>query len=150
MLTTRVTLACLMLGCATIGAQARGVIGWGAADHVFAGVPFTAAQQQQVDVILQTSRTQTAPLRTQMRSLSEQISAMLLAPGNVTEAQIAPLVQQREAVRQQLAIQAVNNELAIRNLLSSAQLAQAANVQTQISSLHDQEHAIRAAAGSGQ
>ncbi len=150
MLTTRLTLAGLLLGCAAIGAQARGPGGWGAADHVFASVPFTAAQQQQVDAIMQASRTQTAPLRAQMRSLAEQISALLLSPGNVTEVQLAPLVQQREAVRQQLDAQAVDDQLAVRALLSGAQLAQAASIQAQLSSLRDQEHAIRASAGSAQ
>ena len=149
MIATRLALAGLLLGCA-FSAQARGPGGWGAADHVFASVPFTAAQQQQVDAIMQASRTQTAPLRAQMRSLSEQISAMLLSPGTVTEVQIAPLMQQREAVRQQLDTQAVYEQLAVRNLLSSAQLAQAASVQAQLSSLHDQEHAVRTSAGSVQ
>ncbi len=112
----------------------------------FAGAQFTAAQQTQVHAIMQAAHQQTASVRTQIRSLQQQIDTLMLSSGTVTEAQITPLVQQQETLRQQLDAQHISTEIAVRNLLTSAQLAAAASTHAQLAALHQQEHAVMQAA----
>nr|WP_321984851.1 hypothetical protein [uncultured Lichenicoccus sp.] len=124
--------------------------GWGAhagAERgAFAGAQFTAAQQTQVHSIMHTAHQQSAGVRTQIQSLQQQIDTLLLSSGTVTEAQITPLVQQQESLRQQLDASRISTEISIRNLLTSAQLAAAASTHAQLAALHQQEHAVMQAA----
>ncbi|WP_428377560.1 periplasmic heavy metal sensor [Lichenicoccus sp.] len=124
--------------------------GWGGhaagARGAFAGAQFTASQQTQVHSIMQAAHQQTASARTQIQSLQQQIDTLLLSSGSVTEAQITPLVQQQETLRQQLDASRISTEIAVRNLLTSSQLAAAASTHAQLSALHQQEHAVMQAA----
>ena len=112
----------------------------------FAGAQFTAAQQTQVHAIMQAAHQQTASVRAQIQGLQQQIDTLLVSSGTVTEAQLTPLVQQQETLRQQLDASRISTEIAIRNLLTSAQLASAASTHAQLAALHQQEHAVLQAA----
>ena len=77
-----------------------------------------------------------------MHALQQQMTKTLLSSGTVTEAQLLLLVQPQESLRQRLDISRMQSAVAIRNLLTSEQLAQATVAQGQLAALHQQEHAI--------
>jgi Spy/CpxP family protein refolding chaperone len=77
-----------------------------------------------------------------MRGVHEQIMARLLSPGSVSEADLAPLVQQEQALRAQMDEQRLARALAVRQVLTPQQLAEAAAKHQQIESLHQQEHQL--------
>ncbi len=109
---------------------------------MLASVQLSATQQSQIDQIRSAARTQEAPLHAQVRALRQQIQATLFSTGNVTAAQITPLQQQIEALRQQADAAHIQTELAVRNVLTSEQLATASSMQARLASLRQQEHAI--------
>ena len=111
--------------------------------QVLGAVQLSGAQQQQLHAIIGAARSQSAPQRAQVRALQQQIDSALLSPG-ATEAQILPLLQQQESLRQQLDVGRIETGLAIRNIMTSSQLAKAASVQAQLAALHQQEHAVAA------
>ena len=110
--------------------------------EALAAAGLTPSQQQQIRQIMQAARTQDAPQRTQLQALHQQIEQTLFSSGDVTAAQLTPLVQQEEALRQQLDASRVQAALAVRALLTPAQLARAAGAEAQLASLHQQEQAI--------
>ncbi len=111
--------------------------------QVLGAVQLSSDQQQQVHGIMSAARTQSAPQRAQIQALQQQIDSALLSPGT-TEAQILPLLQQQESLRQQLDVSRIETALAIRNVMTSTQLSKAASVQAQLATLHQQEHAVAA------
>ncbi len=115
--------------------------------EVLRTVQLSSAQKQQIQQIMSAARTQNAPAWTQMKALQQQMTSTLFSTGSVTEAQLLPLEQKQEVIRQQLDVSRMQTAMAIRNVLTSAQLAQAASAQAQLSSLHEQEHAILAPTG---
>ncbi len=128
---------------ASVGAAAQG---YTHADRqglaqVLGAVQLSSDQQQQVHGIMSAARTQSAPQRARMQALQQQIDSALLSSG-ATEAQILPLLQQQESLRQQLDVSRIETALAIRNVMTSTQLAKAASVQAQLAALHQQEHAV--------
>ena len=111
-------------------------------DELFQGVSLTDAQRDQVHQIEHAGWTQARSTMQQVRSVHEQIMSRLLAPGTVTEADLAPLVQQEQALRAQIDQQRLAAALQMRQVLTPEQLAQAAAKQQQLKSLHDQEHQL--------
>jgi Spy/CpxP family protein refolding chaperone len=107
------------------------------------GVTLTDAQKAKVGEIMKAEHAQTAPQRQQLRALHEQIESTLLGSGSVTAAQLAPLQQQEATLMQQLGAAHLSTELAIRDVLTSDQLAQAAQTHAKLASLHSQERALR-------
>jgi Spy/CpxP family protein refolding chaperone len=106
------------------------------------GVSLTEAQRDQVKQIEQAGWTQARAGFEQMRGVHEQIMARLLSPGSVSEADLAPLVQQEQALRAQMDEQRLARALAVRQVLTPQQLAEAAAKHQQIESLHQQEHQL--------
>ena len=113
------------------------------------GVTLTPEQQTQIHQIMQTSWNTAKPLAEQLRTDRKQIADLLASTGAVTAAQLTPIQQQAEQVRQQLDSQRLATALQIRALLTPAQLAQSAQVHQQLASLHQQERAIFQAAHPG-
>ena len=130
---------------ASVGASAQGYDHGGrhGLAEVLGAVQLSSDQQQQVHGIMSAARTQSAPQRAQVQALQQQIDGAMLSPGT-TEAQILPLLQRQESLRQQLDVSRLETALAIRNVMTSSQLAKAAGVQAQLATLHQQEHAVTA------
>lgn len=150
----RMLLAATIAGglAASVGASAQnwrhgGPEGYG---QILAGVQLTAAQKQQVHAIMSGAHAQNAPVMTQIEALRSQIEADLFSTGDVTAAQLMPLQQQMESLRAQIDASRIQTALAIRTLLTTAQLARASSLQSQLSSLHQQEHALVAPAAVSQ
>ena len=137
--------AVVAAGLASAGAAAaRGPGGYGrdGLSEALGAVQLTDAQKQQIRAIRSAARAQNAPYMAQMQALQQQMVKAMLSSGTVTEAQLLPLVQQQESLRQQLDISRMQSAVAIRNLLTGDQLAQATAAQGQLAALHQQEQAI--------
>jgi Spy/CpxP family protein refolding chaperone len=129
---------------ASVSASAQGwrPPGRGGLAGILSTLQLSSAQKQQIHQIMSTARAQNAPQMAQLRALQQQMQATLLSSSDVTEAQLLPLEQQQASLRQQLDISRLQTEIAIRNVLTGAQLAQAASAQAQLAKLHQQERAI--------
>ena len=123
-------------------AFAQGYHGGHHGDELFHGVNLSDAQKSQMKTIEQAGWAQAKPTMEQVRAVHEQIMARLLAPGSVSEADLAPLVTQEEQLRNQLDQLKLSSGLQMRAVLTPAQLADAAAKHTELVSLHDQERAI--------
>ncbi len=132
---------------ASVGAAAQGYShdGRHGLAQALGAAQLSGEQRQQVHGIMNAARTRNAPQRAQVQALQQQIDGAMLAPGT-TEAQILPLLQQQESLRQQLDVSRIETALAIRNVMTSSQLAKAASVQAQLATLHQQEQAVAAPA----
>ncbi len=111
-------------------------------DELFRTADLTDAQKTQMKTIEQAGWAQAKPAMEQVRTIHEQIVARLLAPGSVSEADLAPLVTQEEQLRNQLDQIRLNSGLQMRAVLTPEQLANAASKHEQLVSLHEQERAV--------
>ncbi len=139
---TPLLLATALLGFAGAASADPSGFGHHHGDEMFRGVALSDAQKDQIKQIEQSGWTQAKSSFQQMRSVHEQLMARLLAPGNVSEADLAPLVQQEQALRTQLDELRLNNALQMRQVLTPQQLAQAAAKHQQLESLREQEHQV--------
>ena len=98
----------------------------------------TADQQKQVDQILQSNRSQTAPLIEQLFSLHEQIANKLLAAGTVSASDLATLEDQAAQLDAQIQHQALNASVQIRGILTPDQVAKMAQFHQKMAALQAQ------------
>lgn len=147
MLTSRILVVTAVLGMASVGAASAhpgpggGPGGWHHGGGLFDGVTLTDSQKTKMHALMKAEHQESKSLRDQLHAVHEQLEAKLLSAGDVTEATIAPLEQQEASLMQQLSAKHVSNEIALRNLLTSDQIAQASSIHAQLASLHSQEHA---------
>lgn len=117
--------------------------GWHHGSVLLDGVTLTDSQTTRLHALMQAGRADSQSLRDQIRTVHEQIDTALLSSGTVTEATLAPLLLQQEALAQQLDAKRLSSQVAIRNLLTPDQMAAAASMHAKLVSLHEQEHALR-------
>lgn len=98
----------------------------------------TAVQQTQVRQIMSSQTAASRSLMQQLRGVDDQISAKLLSPGPLTDADLAPLEQQAMSVRQHMAQGTLDASLAIRNVLTADQLHRLAEVHEKLGELRAQ------------
>jgi len=103
------------------------------------GLTLTDAQREQVHSIITSEMTQNKPLMEQLHQLHEQHMTLILTAGS-TKAQLASVVHQEENVRDQLDNAHLGLALQLRDVLTPAQLSQAADLHTKMEALHEQEH----------
>ena len=137
---------------AVAGARAQG---WGrGGDHamfgLLDGVTLSDAQQQQVHDDVKAGFAATKTTRHALHALDAQITSAILAPGGVSAASLAPLIQQQEQLRAQLDQERVAVALQIRQVLTSSQVAQAAQTHSQLAGLRQQEEAIAHPSGASE
>ncbi len=123
-------------------AFAQGFHGGHEGGELFHAVNLSDAQKSQMKTIQQAGWAQAKPAMEQARAVHEQIMARMLAPGSVSEADLAPLVTQEEQLRAQLDQMRISSGLQMRAVLTASQLADAAARHTQLVSLHEQERAV--------
>ena len=116
--------------------------GHGPDSALLQGVTLTDAQRTQIQTIHQTNWATAKPLMEQLHATEEQITTALLASGSVNTAQLTTLESTASSLRSQLDQQRLNNELHVRAVLTSAQLAQAATTHVQVEALHEQMHSL--------
>jgi len=110
----------------------------------------TAAQQQQVRLILNADRAKMEGIHKQLFALHEQISAKLFGTGAVTSADLKPLVQQASRLESELNQAMADTAIAIRNVLTQDQIKRLAEVQQKLHSLHAQMQGLMGHAGPGE
>ena len=117
--------------------------GWhaGGGMRVLRSIGLDDTQKASVKQLTQTSRAQTRPVRQQLRAVHTQLNAALFAPGT-TEATLLPLVRQEAQLREELESAHYALLLQIRDVLTPAQVGQAATIQQQLAQLHAAEHQI--------
>jgi uncharacterized membrane protein len=98
----------------------------------------SADQQKQVNQILQSNRSQTAPLIQQLQAVHEQIANKLLAPGTISASDLAPLEEQAAQLDAQIQQQALDASVQIRALLTPDQVARMAQFHQKMSALQAQ------------
>ena len=98
----------------------------------------TADQQNQVNQILQSNRSQTAPLIQQLQSVHQQIANKLFAPGPVSASDLAPLEDQAAQLDAQIQQQALNASVQIRAILTADQVARMAQFHQKMAALQAQ------------
>ncbi len=134
-------LAATAIGVGGVQARAQGRPGFHHA-ALLEGVSLTDAQQTQVHALHKAAWQDEKTLRQQLHAVQEQIDSTLLSSGSVTQADLATLAQQRESVMQQLDARRLTEQLAIRNLLTADQIAQAASTHAKLAALRSQEMAL--------
>jgi Spy/CpxP family protein refolding chaperone len=102
----------------------------------------TDAQKSQVHETEHAAWNQAKPIMAEMHAVHEQMAAALTVAGPVTADQLAPMMQKEEQLQSQLDQIHVNAIVAVRNLLTPEQVAQAASLHQKLAALHDQEHEI--------
>ena len=107
----------------------------------------TPAQQSQVQLILNSNKTQMQGLHQQLFTLHEQIAAKLLGPGAVTAGDLRPLIQQASRLEADLNHNMADTALAIRNILTPQQVKRLAEVHLKLHSLHMQIQKLMGASG---
>jgi len=98
----------------------------------------TPAQQSQVRLILNSNRAQMQSLHRQLMTLHEQIAGKLLTPGQVTSADLKPLIQKASSLEADLNQNMAETAVAIRNVLTADQVKRLAEVHQKLHSLHTQ------------
>jgi Spy/CpxP family protein refolding chaperone len=106
------------------------------------GISLTDEQKAQVKSIEQASWASLKPLMQKLRTAHESQITKLLGAGTVTAETLQPDVAQEESLRQQIDAIQTSTMVQMRNVLTAAQLAQAASTHAQIEQLHEQEHAL--------
>lgn len=102
----------------------------------------TADQQKQVDRILQSNGSQTAPLFHQLQSVHEQIADKLLGPGTVNASDLAPLEDKAAQLDAQIQHQALAASVKIRSILTPDQVARMAQFHRKMSALQEEMRSL--------
>jgi Spy/CpxP family protein refolding chaperone len=117
--------------------------------HDFMGGPMmlgtlnlTSDQKTQVQQIMTTLKTNLEPLFQQLHQGHEQITAKLLTPGQLTMADLNPILQQNDSIQQQIEQQKMAAVLQVRSLLRPDQLSKAASVQQKLQQIHAEMKAL--------
>ena len=119
----------------------RGGFGGGDA-ALLKGVTLSADQEAAIQAIRQNARTQNKAVAQQLRAVDAQIHSALLASGSVNMAALTALQTQASQLRSQLDQARLAAKVAVRNTLTSEQLATAAATDAQLQSLHQQERSL--------
>jgi Spy/CpxP family protein refolding chaperone len=106
----------------------------------------TPAQQQQVQLILNSNKAQMEELHAQLQAAHEQFAAKLLGQGSVTTADLKPLVDQASRAEAELTANMASTAVALRNVLTADQIKKLADVHRKLHTLHNQ---IQGLMGSG-
>jgi len=107
--------------------------GWGG--PILRSVGLTDAQKAQIHQIMASHRPQFRALREQLRAARSQLGDQLYGANPVTTATLAPLTQQIDKLREQLAQERLQVALEIRGVLTSDQLAKATQIRLELSQL---------------
>jgi Spy/CpxP family protein refolding chaperone len=108
----------------------------------------TADQKTKLEAIRQSYRDARQSIFSQLRTAEDGLRARYLAPGALSEADLASGVATVTQLRQQLMQQDVKEALDVRSVLTADQLAKMASTQQQLETLHSQMRAVLHGSGS--
>jgi len=95
-------------------------------------------QENQIKTIMSNNRGKLRPLFQQLRAAHEEVANKLLTPGEVRREDLDPQLQQMEQIRGQLMEEGLSVMLEVRKVLTSEQLAKAAQLKEKMHSLHQE------------
>jgi Spy/CpxP family protein refolding chaperone len=98
----------------------------------------TPEQKGQVEQIMKRHRTNLEPVLGQLHATHDELAAKLLAPGPVVASDLSPTVQRIAQLQQQLIQEWAEAALEARAVLTSDQLAKAAQIKQQLDTLRAQ------------
>jgi len=101
-------------------------------------VDATPDQKAKLADIMKRHRANVEPLFKEMRSAHDEMASKLLAPGDLTAADLTPIVQHIGQVRQQLMQEWVQAALEARAVLTPDQRAKAADVKQRLQTLRSE------------
>ena len=111
--------------------------------RILQGLKLTADQEAQVQKILEANRPVFKELFDQLRSAQDALATRLLSPGDLSPAEMKPLLDKTLQIRQQLAEHGLQTMLAVRAVLTPDQLAQAAERRKKLKELGEQFRALQ-------
>ncbi|HJY84364.1 MAG TPA: periplasmic heavy metal sensor [Candidatus Binatia bacterium] len=103
---------------------------------VFKKLSLTDTQQAQIQGIMADYRTTVQPLFQQLKTIHEGMADKFYAPGNLTRDDFTSQTQQVSQLEEQIKLAGIDAALKARSVLSPTQLAQAAQIKTQMQTLH--------------
>ncbi|HYB13178.1 MAG TPA: periplasmic heavy metal sensor [Myxococcota bacterium] len=106
------------------------------------GVKLTPEQETQVHKILDANRASLHDLFGQLRAAQDALATKLLSPGNVSAADVKPLLDRTLQIRQQLAERGLDAMLQVRAVLTPDQLAKAAARRAKMKDLEAQMRSL--------
>ena len=140
---SRILLTTALISCSGAAlAQSGWHHGGGMGFELLHGLSLTDAQQAQVKTIMETAHSQSKAIMQQESAARQQEMTTLLGSGSVTASDLTSYISAEQASRAQLDAIRVNTEVAIRNVLTPAQLAEASSKYQQLATLRDQEHQV--------
>ena len=103
---------------------------------------FTPDQRKQARQIFAANRTQMRSLAEQLHQAHDALATKMFTAGTVTDADVAPLVQEVATLHQQLLTQGTKVMLQVRAIATPDQLAKAATTKAKMDDLHQQMRAL--------
>ena len=100
------------------------------------GLDLTEQQEAQIKTIMATHRGTLRPLFQQLRTAHEELANKFLAPGEIGRGELSPQLQQMTQLREQLMEDGVTVMLEVRKVLTTEQLAKAAQLRDRMQTLH--------------
>jgi Spy/CpxP family protein refolding chaperone len=102
----------------------------------------TDAQKQQIHQIFESRHTARKAEYEQLKAAKEQIAAKYTSTGAVTASDLSGPVQQLTQLQTQMTNEQIQDAIAVRNVLTPAQLQQVAQTKTKLDQIHSEMHAL--------
>lgn len=109
----------------------------------------TDAQKQQIHQIIQTRRTTRKAEIQQLKAAKDQIATKYTTTGAVTASDLSGPVQQITQIQDQITNEQIQDAIAIRNVLTPAQLQQISQTKAKLDQIHAEMHALFAQSQTG-
>jgi Spy/CpxP family protein refolding chaperone len=109
----------------------------------------TDAQKQQIHQIIATRRTTRKAEIQQLKAAKDQIAAKYTSTGAVTASDFSGPVQQITQIQDQMTNEQIQDAIAIRNVLTPAQLQQISQTKSKLDQIHAEMHALFAQSQTG-
>lgn len=109
----------------------------------------TDAQKQQIHQILQTRRTTRKAEIQQLKAAKDQIATKYTSTGAVAASDLSAPVQQITQIQDQITNEQIQDAIAIRNVLTPAQLQQISQTKAKLDQIHAEMHALFAQSQTG-
>jgi Spy/CpxP family protein refolding chaperone len=103
---------------------------------VLKGIDLTEEQEKQVNEIMAAHRATFRTLFSELQAAHRDMADRLFAPGSVQAEDLTPQIQRVAKLREQLMQEGLKVALAVRGLLTPAQLAKAAEIKDRMRALH--------------
>jgi len=102
----------------------------------------TDAQKQQIHQIFESRHTARKAEIEQLKAAKEQIATKFTSTGAVTASDMSGPVQQLTQLQTQMTNEQIQDAIAVRNVLTPAQLQQVAQTKTKLDQIHSEMHAL--------